>query len=429
MLGAWECTNCTFVNDEHMELCEQCFERKPDNVMCPQPGCGQRVYVNQMAVHLATVHVTAVQGAPAHGQVVKNNTIYNNFIAASLRLLNTLLVSWQIVLVCSTFIAFIYHGDITNGVRSFLYLLISIVLSLIISVIVYIGQNIKSKVVPIIYIPSLVNSIIICFILMILLHFYSEINQMKQDIADNRSWIQELDNNFMKFKELTSIQINEIHTMMNDNVKHFEKYCDDKYNNLLQTKPWVRKWDDFVLDTINVFAQMDKMKLRRLLGLGCFIEGTNIWIDKFGNYINVEQLENGFYVYNPVLNINIKINSVIGGYETGFVYNITTDNLLSIVVTKTHPMMIATGFNNSIDINSNINIAAKDVRVGNYTWTVNGIEKIISIEKIKVENTAVYNFMFDESEMEMNAIKSIISRAVIANGVYTLDLKAQMSHE
>ena len=417
MLEGWGCTNCTFVNNECKESCEQCFGLKPDNVMCPQPGCGERVCVNQMAIHLATVHAT--------GQAVNNNKIHNNFTAASLRLFNTLLVSWQIVLVCSTFIAFFYHGDITNAVGSILYLLISIVLSSIVWVIVSVGQNIKSIVVPIIYIPSVVNSITICFILIVLLHSYAEINQMKQGIADDRLWIPELDDNFLKFEKLSSIQIKEIHTVMNDNVKHFEKYCDDEYNNLLKTKPWVRKWDDLVLDIIRVCTQMDKMKARGLLGLGCFLQGTNIWIDEFGDYVNVEQLENGFYVYNPVLNKNIKINSVIGGYETGFVYNITTDNLLSVVVTQTHPMMIATGFNKSI----NINVAAKDVGVGNYTWTVEGIDKIISVEKIRVQNIAVYNFMFDESEMGKNEIKHTISRAVIANGIYTLDLKAQICHE
>ncbi len=97
-----------------------------------------------------------------------------------------------------------------------------------------------------------------------------------------------------------------------------------------------------------------------------------------------------------------------------------TKDLLTVTVTETHPMKICAEINNVFDCN---NIAAQNISRGNWTQTINGYQQIISVQKMKVQNVMVYNFMLDVVDNTQ-----ITSRAVIANGIYSLDLFAQQQH-
>jgi len=69
------------------------------------------------------------------------------------------------------------------------------------------------------------------------------------------------------------------------------------------------------------------------------------------------------------------------------------------------------------------NIAAKDVKVGDISETINNKQKIINIEKLTANGSMVYNFEYDLDNIPVNL------RTIIANGVYTLDLFAQKQNE
>eukprot|EP01084_Bolivina_argentea_P284022 486616_1 len=196
-------------------------------------------------------------------------------------------------------------------------------------------------------------------------------------------------------------------------------YLNKKYSEYIENDNWIRKADTYVRETMySVFNRLSSRSITRAeFGLGCFLKGTKIQIDKDGNTVNIEDLIDGDYVYSPTLNRLIKIKILfLYGEETGTMYEITTKGSLSVIVTETHPMKIC---------NNNVcnNIAAKDIFVGNWTQTINGNQEIISVEEISVENALVYNFMLD---IDGNTL--VTFRDVIANGIISLDLEAQKQH-
>ena len=202
------------------------------------------------------------------------------------------------------------------------------------------------------------------------------------------------------------------------------------YEAVLKKSEMAQWADDIMMNTIGRI----KSNPRYWIGIGgCFVEGTGIAVgagDEDGEFIfvNVEELQSGEYVYNPFLKENMKIRRWIYGYETGIIYNVTTSDGLSVVVTETHPMIIC--HENESDIIMSVsgancmNIPAKDVFAGNTTMTMNGKQEIIKIDQIEVKDAVVYNFMYVDGEEEL----PVMYRGVNANGIYTLDLYAQSLH-
>jgi len=112
----------------------------------------------------------------------------------------------------------------------------------------------------------------------------------------------------------------------------------------------------------------------------------------------------------------VRIKVSVAGSEDGTIYKFVLSDGKEISVTETHPMKI---LHNEVFQN----IAAKDVKVGDISETINNKQKIINIEKLTANGSMVYNFEYDLDNIPVNL------RTIIANGVYTLDLFAQKQNE
>eukprot|EP01084_Bolivina_argentea_P084319 152530_1 len=186
-------------------------------------------------------------------------------------------------------------------------------------------------------------------------------------------------------------------------------FNDTLYTPWLEKEGFVKVLDDQIVRTINRFGL-----IRRA---GCFIEGTQIQIDKYGNTKNIEDFRTNDYIYSPFLDKEINVIPIYGN-ETGYMYQFITNDSFSMIVTVKHPMLIC------VDDNCNQNIAAKNVYQRNSTLTINGQQQFIKVKQIQVENVKVYNLLLMIGENE-----PITSRIVIANGIYSLDFHEQQKHE
>ena len=179
---------------------------------------------------------------------------------------------------------------------------------------------------------------------------------------------------------------------------------------------------DGLMTENEIFRRVDDMITARIkrerLGWGCFIEGTQIQINKDGTLINVEQLNNNDYVYSPILDKQVKIRNITEGLETGYMYEFITMDSMSVIVTATHPMKMC-GTTVLCDAHCDYNVAAENVQAGDWTLTENGYQQICSIRKILVDGVMVYNFVVDDEEA---------LHTVMANGIHTFDLMKQKQH-
>jgi len=209
---------------------------------------------------------------------------------------------------------------------------------------------------------------------------------------------------------------------VDNRLNQVQKKLDNMYTDMMDNSPNV-KWADTMFGNA-VYNIMKKFKkdpiTRRDFGLGCFIGGTQIQISKHGDVISVEALMDGDFIYNPILDKEMRIKTFIAGPENGYLYNVSTTDGLYVIVTETHPMILC---DNTQQMSCQNNIAVKNVFVGNRTLTKNGLQRINNVTKIKSNDLMVYNFMYD-----MDNHDNILFHSVIANGIYTLDLYAQQHH-
>eukprot|EP01084_Bolivina_argentea_P287759 493777_1 len=202
-------------------------------------------------------------------------------------------------------------------------------------------------------------------------------------------------------------------------------YLNEKYSSYIEGGGWVQTTDTYVRETMySIFSKLSSKTITRSeFGLGCFLEGTKIQIDKDGNTVNVEDLKDGDFVYSKSLDRVVPIKILFSyGEETGTMYEITTGSF-SVVVTKTHPMKLCRRAGAARGFDCDENIAAEGIHPGNWTQTVKGYQKIVSVEKISVDKALVYNFMLD-----VDGEVLVTRRDIIADGIVTLDLEAQKQH-
>jgi len=212
---------------------------------------------------------------------------------------------------------------------------------------------------------------------------------------------------------------------LDDKIVRTTQEWNQTYSSYIEGDGWIKKADTYVRETMySVFHKLSSKTItRQEFGLGCFMQGTKIQVDEHGTTVNVEELKDGDYVYSPALGELVKIKVLfLYGEETGNMYEITTHDGFSVVVTETHPMKICRNGDDDV-FDCRHNIAAKDVLPGNWTVTLNGYAQIESVEAISVENALVYNFMLDVADDVL-----VTFRDVMANGIVSLDLEAQKRH-
>jgi len=244
-----------------------------------------------------------------------------------------------------------------------------------------------------------------------------DINDIQGTLTNHAIWLEGLqsavDNLYLTVGNLER----SVHAM-DEKFTTWSKDLDVKYTEMLNEKESVqrveelasRMWEGFGLITIT----------RQHFGLGCFVNGTLIQLDAIGNVKKIEDLNEFDMIYNPDLNVTMKMKVLtMGPEEDGAIYQFITNDGFTVSVTKTHPMKICNANNYECE-----NVAASDVYRGDITQTINGYQEIIKINKIPANNVTVYNLMLD---LERNI--PITQRTIVANNIYTLDLYAQAMNE
>ena len=126
--------------------------------------------------------------------------------------------------------------------------------------------------------------------------------------------------------DILAIGIKEVDNRVTDLAQTVDKHTWAPWNN----DGWAKTFDGYLV------ATLDRMGISREKFIaGCFIEGTPIQIDRYGNIKNIEQFRTGDYVYVPSLDGKFPVIPIYGN-ETGFMYQFVTNDSLSITVTKTH---------------------------------------------------------------------------------------------
>eukprot|EP01084_Bolivina_argentea_P118715 210579_1 len=213
------------------------------------------------------------------------------------------------------------------------------------------------------------------------------------------------------------VQLEYGYDVLSEGLKAIDQRVDEydkRYNEtFLKKDTWIGTLDGHL---VTALARMGISRAR--LRMGCYIEGTQIQVDEFGNTMYIEDFRTGDYVYSPLLEDRFPAIP-IHGYETGYMYEFITEDHFSLTVTQYHAMYI-------VDNNQEYNIAAEDVVKGNSTLTAASGEyqKFVEIRKIPVDNIRVFNLL-----ILVPVDIPITSRSIIADGIVTLDFKGQQVHE
>ena len=264
--------------------------------------------------------------------------------------------------------------------------------------------------------------IVICWLIIlscvVTMHHFKIIN-LEEEVVKIKSDIQNI---WVKIKNL-ELKVDDVMTEIKDFATKIDQTIeikavrpiDDIYSKLLSQNPWMKTIDDNFLKIFSFFA--GDHKARQFFQLGCFLEGTQIQRDAFGNTINVEYVKDGMYVWNHELNMKIRVRNSLAGNENGIIYKFKLSDGLEITVTDTHPMKI-------MKDGQYINVAAKNVIIGDITESINYKQTIIEIQQIPANGVMVYNFEFDIPEES-----PINNRILIANGIHTYDYIAQKQNK
>jgi len=218
------------------------------------------------------------------------------------------------------------------------------------------------------------------------------------------------------------IRLNEIEKGLNDRVTAAEnnqflqyvqlemlkKECEsNKRLNEIEREKLILRLED--LDRRMFYKQDKRIE-------GCFHGDTHIQVSATGETLPVWKITNGSQVWNPSLLRLVTVKRAVAGPETGYMLAITTSGK-TVQVTKTHPMKVLT------KVGGWQNVPACDLVNGTWTVTNEGNERVIGIQMIPIlESLMVYNFEFD-----LDSSVPDWERTVVANGIHTLDLYAQVN--
>ena len=263
---------------------------------------------------------------------------------------------------------------------------------------------------------------IICWLLLlsgvVTMHHFKIIN-LEEEVVKLKYEVQSI---WLKIQRL-EYKIEDVVTDMKDFAAKVDQTIESKavrpldeiYSKLLSQQAWMKTVDDKFVKIFSYFA--GDHKARAFFQLGCFIEGTEIQRDGYGNTIKVEYIKEGMYIWNPELNAKLRIRKSLAGIENGLIYKFKLSDGLEITVTDTHPMKI-------LKEGEYINVAAKNVSMGDVTESINSKQIIVGIEQIQSKGQMVYNFEFDLPDHF-----PINKRTVIADGIHTFDYLAQTENK
>jgi len=151
--------------------------------------------------------------------------------------------------------------------------------------------------------------------------------------------------------------------------------------------------------------------------VGCFVGNTMIQINQYGDTLPIWLITPGTMIWNPVLEVQMKVARVIAGPETTSIWIISTKNNRTIEVTQSHPMYLWNPANQTSQI-----VPASELTNGVWTLTKGGPQLIMKVEKrIIIGSEKVFNIEIESTP----ATNSMNHRAIVANDIYTLDLLVQ----
>lgn len=140
-------------------------------------------------------------------------------------------------------------------------------------------------------------------------------------------------------------------------------------------------------------------------GVGCFAAGTMIHVSK-DKAVEVQTLQKGDYVYNPITDRRQKLVEVVAGPEEQDLFRFSFNDS-ELVVTYDHPMTTKRGVVMAAEVTANDQILIE----GN-KWVA------ATIETLPSHGQTVYNFVLEGDHQRQNHM-------ILANGVVTGDLYLQ----